>query len=245
MANNEISGPVISTFIAKYCKSIERKYSMRFIYVPETIGAIAYINKNFKNLKKNVIASYCLTCIGDERNYSLITSKYGDSLSDLTAQEALKKLKIKYKKYTFLDRGSDERQFNSFGVEIPMTVLSRTKFGNYPEYHTSLDDFKVVTEKGLKGGYRVVKKIINLLQNKIIPLSNIVCEPMLNKRKLYPMNFNPKKKISQDIINILSFMSYSDGKNDLEKIANLINLSKSKTKKIFNILLKKNLIKEL
>ena len=60
------------------------------------------------------------------------------------------------------------------------------------------------------------------------------------------MNFIlTKKKIDQDIRNILSFMSYSDGKNDLEKIANLINLSKSKTKKIFNILLKKNLIKEL
>ncbi len=227
MANNEISGPVVSTFIAKYCKNIRKKYSMRFIFVPETIGAIAYINKNFKNLKRNVIASYCLTCIGDERNYSIILSKYGNDLSDLTALEALKKLKIKYKKYTYLDRGSDERQFNSFGVEIPMTVISRTKFGNYPEYHTSLDNFSVVTENGLKGGYRVVKKIVNLLQNKILPYSKIICEPMLSKRKLYPTRSAlSKSKIDQNIRNILSFMSYSNGKNDLEKISNLFSISK-------------------
>ena len=246
MANNEISGPVVSTFIAKYCKNIRKKYSMRFIFVPETIGAIAYINKNFKNLKRNVIASYCLTCIGDERNYSIILSKYGNDLSDLTALEALKKLKIKYKKYTYLDRGSDERQFNSFGIEVPMTVISRTKFGNYPEYHTSLDNFSVVTENGLKGGYRVVKKIVNLLQNKILPYSKIICEPMLSKRKLYPTRSAlSKSKIDQNIRNILSFMSYSNGKNDLEKISNLISLSKSETKKIFKLLLKQKLIIEL
>ena len=159
MANNEISGPVVSTYIAKHFQKNKNRYSMRFIFVPETIGSIAYINKNFKNLKKNVIASYNLTCIGDERNYSLIFSKYGNALSDLVAVQAFKKLKIKYKKYSYLQRGSDERQFNSPGVDIPMTVLMRTKFGSYPEYHTSLDNFNVVTEKGLKGGYKVVKKL--------------------------------------------------------------------------------------
>ena len=127
-----------------------------------------------------------------------------------------------------------------------MTVISRTKFGNYPEYHTSLDNFNVVTENGLKGGYRVVKKIINLLQGKILPYSKIICEPMLSKRKLYPTRQTlSKSKIDQNIRNILSFMSYSNGKNDLEKISNLISLSKSKTKKIFKILLKQKLIIEL
>ena len=246
MANNEVSGPVISTFIAKHFKKLKRRYSMRFIFVPETIGAIAYINKNFKNLKRNIIASYCLTCIGDDRNYSMIQSKYGNDLSDLTALEGFKKLKIRYKKYTFLDRGRDERQFNSSGVDIPMTTISRTKFGNYSEYHTSLDDFSVVTEKGLKGGYRIVKKILDLLQNKILPYSKIICEPMLSKRKLYPTRSSlSKREKDQNIRNILSFMSYSNGKNDLDKISNLINLSKKNTKKIFKLLLKKKLIGHL
>ena len=77
MANNEISGPVVSTFIAKHFKNLNNRYSMRFIFIPETIGSISYIYKNLRNLKKNVIASYNLTCIGDEKNYSIILSKYG------------------------------------------------------------------------------------------------------------------------------------------------------------------------
>jgi len=243
MANNEVSGPVVSTFVAKYFGNLKKRYSMRFIFVPETIGSISFIHKNFKKLKKNVIAAYCLTCIGDERNYSLILSKYGNSLSDLSALEALKKLNKKYKKYSFLYRGSDERQFNSPGVNIPMTALLRTKYGAYPEYHTSLDNFNVVTEKGLKGGYEFVKKTVSLIQNKIIPISKIVCEPMLTKRKIHPII--SKGKIFRNERNILDFMSYSDGKNDLSEISNLIKLSKNKVTKIFNFLLRKKLITEL
>tara|TARA_B100000686_G_C16791964_1_gene979348 strand:- start:42 stop:1322 length:1281 start_codon:yes stop_codon:yes gene_type:complete len=246
MANDEVSGPVVATFVAKYFKNLKNKYSLRFIFIPETIGAIAYIHKHYKKLKKNIIASYCLSCIGDDRSYSIILSKYGSALSDSTALEALKKLKIKYKKYSFLHRGSDERQFNSPGVEIPMTVISRTKFGNYPEYHTSLDNFEVVTEKGLKGGFKVVKKIIDLFQNKIIPVSTVVCEPMLSKRKLYPTTSTLRKnQIHQNEKNILHFMSYSDGKNDLERISTLINLPINKVTKIFKFLIKRNLISEL
>jgi len=243
MANNEISGPVVSTHIAKYFQKTNNRYSMRFIFIPETIGSIAYINKNLKNLKKNVIASYNLTCIGDERNYSIIFSKYGSALSDLTAVEALKKLKIKYKKYSYLHRGSDERQFSSPGVDIPMTVLMRTKFGSYPEYHTSLDNFNVVTEKGLRGGFKLVKEIIFLLQNKILPISTVICEPMMSKRKLKPgISSGDISKYTRAITN---FITYSDGNNDLERIRKLISLSKSKTYKIFNFLKKKKLIKEI
>ena len=243
MANNEISGPVVATFVAKYFKNTKNKYSMRFIFIPETIGAIAYISKNIKNLKNNTIASYNLTCVGDERNYSVMMSKYGNALSDLVALEALKKLKIKYKKYTYLRRASNERQFNFPGVDIPMTVIMRTHPATYPEYHTSLDNFNIVTEKGLKGGYTVLKKIVEVIQNKIIPSSTVICEPMMNKRKLRPSLSTGK--IPQDIRYILDFMNYCDGKNDLTKIANFINLPKNKVTKLFRFLLKKKLITDL
>ena len=111
-----------------------------------------------------MIASYCLTCIGDERNYSIILSKYGKDLSDLTALEAFKKLKIRYKKYTYLDRGSDERQFNSFGIEVPMTVISRTKFGNYPEYHTSLDNLSFVSKESLNQSLKIFNDLLNFIE---------------------------------------------------------------------------------
>jgi len=216
LANNEISGPVVSTFLAKYYTNIKKKYSMRFIFIPETIGSIYYISKNLKKLKENVIAGYNLTCIGDEKNYSFIPTRHGNTLSDRAALEAFKELKIKFKYHSFLKRGSDERQFNSPNVEIPVATLMRTKFGEYSEYHTSLDNFNVVTEKGLAGGFKLVKKTLDIIHKKIIPFTNIVCEPMLSKRKL-------QKSVStgflpSDTMNMKNFLAYCDGKNDLDEI---------------------------
>ncbi len=244
MANNEISGPVVATFAAKHFKKLKNRYSIRFIFIPETIGAIAYISKNLKNIKKNVIASYNLTCVGDDRNYSVMFSKYGNALSDVAAIEAYRELKIKYKKYSYLHRASNERQFNFPGVEIPMTVLMRTHPAIYPEYHTSLDNFKAVTEKGLKGGFNILKKVVSILQSKVIPVSTVICEPMMSKRKLRPA-LSTGKFNNKNIKYILDFLNYSDGNNDLIKIANLINLPRKNILRIFKFLLRKKIIKTL
>ena len=250
MANNELSGPLVSLALAKYFKKKKNKCSLRFIFVPETIGAIAYINKNFKKLKKNVKGGYILTCIGDEKNYSLLFSKYKNSLSDLAAIEAFKKLKIKFKKYNFLTRGSDERQYNSPFIDLGMSSIMRTKYGKYKEYHTSLDKFEnVVTAKGLSGGYKVAKKSILTLMNKkfkkkIIntnaknPLSRIVCEPFLTKHNLAQsisdLSAGNKKslKFRSDILN---FIQFSDGANSIKDISKHIKLDKHKLNKIFRI----------
>ena len=93
-----------------------------------------------------------MTCLGDNRSYSFLPSKY-DSASNYAALKALE-LNIKFKKYSFLDRGSDERQYNSPGVDLPIASIMRSKYGTYKEYHTSKDSFKLVTIS-LKGGYTV------------------------------------------------------------------------------------------
>ena len=111
MANNELSGPIVSMGLINYYKRIKNlKKTLRFIFIPETIGSISYLNKNLKHLKENVIGGYNLSCIGDERQHSCMFSKYKNSPSDEAVIEAYKKLKINnYKVYSFLERGSDER----------------------------------------------------------------------------------------------------------------------------------------
>jgi len=243
MANDELSGTIASMSLIKYYKNFkELNKSLRFIFVPETIGSIAYLSKNLNYLKSNLIAGYNLTCIGDEKKHSCMLSKYRNTQADYSLMEAYKKLNIKYKEYNFLKRGSDERQFNSPGIDLPIASIFRSKYGEFPEYHTSLDNFELVTKKGLIGGFKVAKTAINLVLKKIIPINLVLCEPQMGKRGLYPMvskKDNTLKKITRHYMN---FLQYSDGKNDLEIISKIINLDKNMTLKIYNILKKHKLV---
>ena len=106
MANNELSGTIVSMALINYFYTKKLNKTIRFIFIPETIGSIAYINKNLDYLKKNIIGGFNLTTIGDERQHSCMFSKYKNSPSDEAIIEAYKKLKIKnYKIYSFLERG--------------------------------------------------------------------------------------------------------------------------------------------
>ena len=96
MANNELSGPIVSMGLINYFRKIKKlKKTLRFIFIPETIGSIAYLSKNIDYLKKNVIGGYNLSCLGDERQYSCMLTKYEDTPSDYALIEAFKKLKLK------------------------------------------------------------------------------------------------------------------------------------------------------
>ena len=181
-----------------------------------------------------------MTCIGDERQHSCMLSKYANSISDRSLLEAYKKLKIKFKKYSFLQRGSDERQYNSPGIDLPIAGIFRTKFAEYPEYHTSLDDFSLVTKKGIRGGFNVAKTAINILRKKIIPKNIILCEPQMGRRGLYPSLSTTKK--NKGVINYMSFLQYADGKNELNDIAKILSLTLYQTRKILKVLKKNKLI---
>ncbi len=258
MANNELSGSLVAVSLAKHFSSIKQnKKTLKFIFIPETIGSITYLSRNYKKLKKNVIGGYTLTCIGDEKNYSFLPTKNGNTLSDKAAIKAFKDLGLKFKKYSFLERGSDERQYNSPGIDLPMASIMRSMYGTYPEYHTSLDNFNLVTAKGLKGGFTIVKKAIAILMNnntknelttaKVakrkkgnFPKNLILCEPQMGKRGLYDLLGT--KKSNSFSIDLINFLQYADGQNTLKDISSLIKLSTYETNKIFKILLKKKLI---
>ena len=149
MANNELSGPVLLNAIMKYVKDKfpKRKFSYRFVLLPETIGSIAYLSKFKSSLKKNVLCGFNLTCVGDERAYTMIETPNGDTMADRALLSVLKNKK-NFKKFSFLERGSDERQYCSPLINLPVCSFSKSK--DYPEYHTNMDNFNVVTEKVCK-----------------------------------------------------------------------------------------------
>ena len=241
MANNELSGPIVSLSLIKYFSKYKPNKTLRFIFISETIGSIAYIAKNFQNLKNNLEGGFNLSCIGDERKHSCLLSKIEDSASDEALLDSYKKLKIKkYKIHSFLERGSDERQYNSPGIDLPIASIFRTKYGCYPEYHTSEDNFNLVTIKGITGGFLVAKTSIENLLVKIVPKYKFLCEPQMGRRNLYPNLSRIKTKFPTK--KIMDFLQYADGYSSLKKIAKKINLNENKTKKIYLKLKKIKLI---
>ena len=120
MANNELGGPVVLNAILDYIKTNfqKTKYSYRFIMQPETIGSIAYLSKFREELKKEILCGINLSCVGDERSFSYINSPYKNTLADKVLESATRGLK-NLKVYSFLERGSDERQYCTPNINLP------------------------------------------------------------------------------------------------------------------------------
>ena len=247
MANNECSGPALSAELVRYVASLEhRKYTYRFIYVPETIGAITYLATGdlLQHLKQHMIAGFNLSCVGDDRTYSMVASKYGDTLADKVLSNVLKyHTEGKFDYYSFLKRGSDERQYNSPGVDLPVVCFCRSKFGEYPEYHTSADDLTLVSPEGFEGSYQVMTKVINALEYNEYYMVTVPCEPQLGKRGLFPTV--SKRGSYDEVMTLMYFLTYADGRNDLLDISRIIDVPVEEIIKQLQKLLDNGLVKVL
>lgn len=226
MANNELSGPIVLSAVLDYVrqKYPSPSYTYRFALLPETIGSISYLSKFGDHLKDHCVAGFNISCVGDDGPFSVVHSPYSDTLSDaaLTAAISSEENTVHY---SFLERGSDERQYCSPGMRLPMCTFTRSKFGQYMEYHTSADNLLFISESGLSTSVDKLCKIIDAFELGLYPTASMPCEPHLSKRNLYP-------KISSLNSNHLSFkekllntLMYCDGKSSIFDIVKYVNLS--------------------
>ena len=237
MANNELSGPVVAIFLAKWLLSLkERRYNYRFVIIPETIGSIVYLSKHLEHLKKHVKAGFVLSCLGDDHTYSLIHTPKENTLSDKVALHTLKN-KENFKAFSFLDRGSDERQYNAPLVNLGIVGVCRTRYGDYDGYHNSKDDLNFISEKGLMGGLQSMQEMILNLEINAVYENTIVCEPNLGKRGLYHT-----LSTANDIPLACNFLAYCDGENDIIDIANILNIQAYEFKELLEKILEYKLL---
>ena len=244
MLNNELSGPLVMGSIIEYIKSTysKPKMSYRFVLLPETIGSIAYLSSFGENLKDNIICGFNLSCVGDERAYSYVETPNANTLADNAISSALTG-KDNVIKYSYLDRGSDERQYCSPGFRLPICTFCRSKFGEYPEYHTSHDDFRVVTEKGLQGSVDVMTTIVDAFEVCYKPKFIYPCEPQLGKRGLYPVVSQKVADGSKHPAALrMDVLAYCDGENTVFDIAKIINASLKEIISELKILLENGLV---
>ncbi len=243
MANNETSGPAVLTFLGRWLLEQPRRLTYRIVFAPETIGAIHYISQNLNHLKQRVVAGFNISCVGDDRNYSFVSSRKGATLADRVAEHVLSQLSSSYVRHSFLERQSDERQYGSVLVDLPFVALSRTKYGCYDEYHTSLDDFSVVTATGLAGGFNMVAQCITALELNRTLLATTLCEPQLGKRGLYPTLGGGK--VSSSVEALLNVLEYCDGSEDLLAVAERCKLSITEAAQAASLLESHELLREI
>jgi len=245
MANNELSGPVVLSGlingIKKYLGNKKPKFSYRFLFLPETIGSIAYINKNISKLKKNVFSGYVITCVGTKEKFKLVLSPNENSVADNIAKQALNKIANKnWETRSFLERGSDERQWCSPNVNLPFCSICRSKYGEYKEYHTSLDNLNFIKLEGLKDSQRLYYEIFKIFENSNFYFSKSIGEPKLDIHGLYPKisTLDTRKKIK----NLMNIIAYCDGNKNEHEIAQRLSLKINYVKKILNNLEKKKIL---
>ena len=224
MANNELSGPCVTAYLAKWLMELDhRRYTYRLIFVPETIGALVYLSRHLEHLQQTMTAGFNVTCIGDERCYSYMPSRAGDTISDQVALHVLRHVAPSFKRYTYLERGSDERQYCAPGVDLPVVSIMRSKYLEYPEYHTSLDDLTLVTPRGLEGGFRVLQRAIEVLEFNRTPVATVVGEPQMGKRGLRP-TLGTKTSFDGDQRIVMNVLGHADGKRSLLEIADIVGV---------------------
>ena len=245
MANNELSGIVTQTLLAKYLSEYASEYdcNFRFAWVPETLGALCFASDHLKALKSKTRAGLVLSCTGDDNCYSIVHSRYADNLSDKISSYLMHTFRetAVTREYSWLERGSDERQYCSPGVDLPVATFSRTKFGEYAEYHTSADKLgTVVTKAGLQGSLKFLIYFSALASISHKPVAKFLGEPMLGKRGLYPLL--SKNKSGRNARKLVNFLSFCDGNNDLTDIAAHIRINPEELIDIYVTCLEEKLV---
>jgi len=167
LANNEISGPTLATFLGRMLSQKKNSFTYRIVFAPETIGAIAYMGLHLDHMKQKTMAGFILTCVGDDRSFSFMPSRHGDTIADRAARHVLQKYAPNYRALGFLkNRASDERQYCSPGADLPVVSIMRTAYGLYPEYHTSKDDMSILSALGFSKSYYLIQKALEIIESR-------------------------------------------------------------------------------
>jgi aminopeptidase-like protein len=218
LANDNLSGVVLATFLAKALAGASLRYSYRFLFIPGTIGAITWLAHNQDRLDR-IKAGLVLTCVGDGGGFTYKRSRRGDAEVDRVMAYALASSDHPYELVDFSPYGYDERQFCSPGFDLPVGSLNRTPYTRFPQYHTSADDLDFVRPEHLAGSYALALSALRVLEdNDTFVNLNPKCEPQLGRRGLYG-SLGGGQETARSQLALLWVLNLSDGEHSLLDVA--------------------------
>jgi len=186
LANDNLSGLVVATFLAGMLPERERAYSYRFLFVPGTIGAITWLARNGEAASR-IRHGLVLACLGDAGKFHYKKSRQGEAEIDRAAAHVLRHHTEGSEVLDFYPYGYDERQYCSPGFNLAVGCLMRSVPGSFPEYHTSADNLDFIRPVQLAGSLRVCAAILDVLEGNQRFLNRYPYgEPQLGRRNLYP-----------------------------------------------------------
>jgi len=229
MANDSLSGVLSAAFVAmELSKRGDLQHSYRFVFVPETIGAIAYCANNIEALK-NIDRGLVMTTCGGPGDFGYKQSWDKSDMINMMTEDVFRNNNVLFTTYPFDILGSDERQYSSIGFRINCVTISKDKYYEYDYYHTSLDDLSYVSSENIAKSIKLYIDLINVMDSDLTFRSLIPeCEVMLGKRDLYPSTGGallPEKEIKSSLEQRLWLLFLSDGSKGLYEISKQIGVS--------------------
>jgi aminopeptidase-like protein len=244
LCNDNLSGVVLLTFLAQHMLGTSLKYSYRFLFIPETIGAIAWLAINEQKVR-NIQYALLATCVGDDGFSTYKKTRSENSFIDKVVEKVLVDSGEPYKILPYSPYGSDERQFSSPGFAIPMGSLMRTSYGCFPEYHTSADNLNFIKPVSLENSLKKYMSTIFVVENdRVLISTNQKCEPQLGKRGLYK-DIGSRKKSEYLEEAIFWILNLCDGSCSLLDIAIRSKLPFEDVKEAAMLLCKHGLLNEI
>jgi aminopeptidase-like protein len=241
LANDNLSGIGVLTFLAQHLMQQKNRYSYRFLFIPGTIGSITWLARNedkVSRIQHGIVA----TLLGDAGHFHYKKSRRGHAEIDRAIRYVFEEIEGPHEILDFFPYGYDERQFCSPGFNLPVGNLTRSQFGQYSEYHTSGDNLDLIKPEQLEGSYQLYLRIVKLLeQNRVYLNQSPKGEPQLGKRGLYEAigGQSDQKDMQMAMLWVLNF---ADGEHSLLDIAIRSGIPFDQIARISEILLEKGLL---
>jgi aminopeptidase-like protein len=244
LCNDNLSGVSVAVALAQWLSTLPaRRLSYRFLFIPGTIGSITWLAQNQDRLGA-IHHGLVLTGLGGPGHLVYKRSRRGIAEIDRAAANVLKHDDGGHEVRDFIPYGYDERQYCSPGINLAVGCLSRTPYGEYPEYHTSGDNLGFVAPAQLEHSYLACQSIIRVIEGNSTYVScNPMCEPQLGKRGLYGSTGGAGEARAREMA-LLWVLNLSDGLHSLLDVAERSGMPFDSVKEAADLLVRNGLLQE-